>query len=264
MGPGGHARHPTHSRPARHVCRWDVSGGKPVCEASFEGHTDWVNDIVLTGDLLASCSSDATVKLWRAHSSGSGGACAHTFMRHSDYVTRLAAPAQQGALVSAGLRGELFRYDTQTGQAQALQPLASDSSRGGGGDAASTAGGSAAAHASIYALAVNSEGSLVAAGASDAAVQLIDVRTGRKLAKLKVGGWVCSRGADGSWAAWLAARHGDSGRLDRQRRPNRLVHARLGRVSGCLFCGGGGGGGSDTRRGTCADAAMPDLLGHRP
>lgn len=35
----------------------------------LRGHTDWVNDVVLLGrDHLVSCSSDNTVKLWRAAS----------------------------------------------------------------------------------------------------------------------------------------------------------------------------------------------------
>lgn len=29
------------------------------------GHADWVNDLALRPELLASCSSDRTVRLWR-------------------------------------------------------------------------------------------------------------------------------------------------------------------------------------------------------
>ena len=39
-------------------------------EASFEGHTDWVNDIVLVNDILVSCSNDKTVRIWKGASQG--------------------------------------------------------------------------------------------------------------------------------------------------------------------------------------------------
>lgn len=93
-----------------------MSAGRPACTASYEGHTDWVTGLALaaSGDALASCSSDTTVKLWR--SSGASSACLHTFTEHRDYVTCLAvASQQQHQLHSAGLRGEVFRYDLQVG-----------------------------------------------------------------------------------------------------------------------------------------------------
>lgn len=101
--------------PPRRCTRWDASGAHPVCEASLEGHIDWVNDLSVVGDCLASCSSDTTVKVWRQQGGG-GTACTHTFMQHSDYATRLASPAHQPhQLLSAGLRGQMFVYDLQVG-----------------------------------------------------------------------------------------------------------------------------------------------------
>jgi hypothetical protein len=47
-----------------------VNNAKPTCEASFEAHIDWVNDITLVQELLISCSSDKTVKAWRATAKG--------------------------------------------------------------------------------------------------------------------------------------------------------------------------------------------------
>lgn len=52
------------------VCRWNVSQAQPSCETSFEGHIDWVNDVLLFHDKLVTCSSDKTVKLWQAGEEG--------------------------------------------------------------------------------------------------------------------------------------------------------------------------------------------------
>jgi WD repeat-containing protein 48 len=53
------------------IRRWDFGTGRPACSARFEGHVDWVNGLALVGEgLLASCSSDRTVKLWKADSDG--------------------------------------------------------------------------------------------------------------------------------------------------------------------------------------------------
>ena len=51
--------------------RWSVGGAELRPEATFEGHTDWVNDVALIGsDVLASASADHAVRLWKANSPG--------------------------------------------------------------------------------------------------------------------------------------------------------------------------------------------------
>ena len=51
--------------------RWTVGGAELRPEATFEGHTDWVNDVALIGsDVLASASADHAVRLWKANSPG--------------------------------------------------------------------------------------------------------------------------------------------------------------------------------------------------
>ena len=50
--------------------RWGLQDKQPVLEASFEGHNDWINDIIVLEDVLVSCSSDTTIKLWKADQSG--------------------------------------------------------------------------------------------------------------------------------------------------------------------------------------------------
>jgi WD40 repeat protein len=55
--------------------RWDTAGaGIPRFEASFEGHTDWVNDVLVlpSSDAIVSCSNDCTVRAWRGSGQGKG------------------------------------------------------------------------------------------------------------------------------------------------------------------------------------------------
>ncbi|WIA22702.1 hypothetical protein OEZ85_001110 [Tetradesmus obliquus] len=183
------------------VKRWHVgsaAGSRPQCSGSFEGHIDWVNDVLLYQDKLVSCSSDRTVKIWQA---GEEVRCLHTVQHHSDYVTCLAASEAAGKLVSAGLRSEVITYDMQTLQAHLLMPYPSSSSSGSAASSTTDAAGSADAAAaaaaggggqppqapmrSVYALAMSSAGTLVAAGTTEAYIRLLDPRSGQKVMKLK-------------------------------------------------------------------------------
>jgi WD40 repeat protein len=56
------------------VDRWDVTAGRPSCQTSFEGHIDWVNDLLLYQDRLVTCSSDKTVKIWQTDGEGASPA----------------------------------------------------------------------------------------------------------------------------------------------------------------------------------------------
>ena len=79
-----HSPSPMHSR-------WNVAGPQPHWETSFEGHTDWVNDIVLVNDILVSCSNDKTVRIWKgtAHGEcqregrGLGGRSSGSIIKHT-------------------------------------------------------------------------------------------------------------------------------------------------------------------------------------
>jgi WD40 repeat protein len=53
------------------TCRWALGSGELRPEATFEGHTDWVNDVTLVGsNVLASASADHAVRLWKPNSLG--------------------------------------------------------------------------------------------------------------------------------------------------------------------------------------------------
>ena len=62
----------------QHWGRWDLKDrlkGSTVqqqgqAQARFEGHSDWVNDVVVAGSALVTCSSDCTLRTWDAHAQG--------------------------------------------------------------------------------------------------------------------------------------------------------------------------------------------------
>jgi len=58
------------------LCRWRYAG-KPECDVTFEGHVDWVNDVLVYKDRLVTCSSDRSVKIWQADEQG--GLCSRVF-----------------------------------------------------------------------------------------------------------------------------------------------------------------------------------------
>ena len=92
------------------IKRWGLKEEHtPVFEASYEGHCDWVNDIVFVEQYLASASSDGTVKLWHPLKKS----CLLTLTSHIDYVSCLASAQNQSILTSAGLRSEIFMYDLE-------------------------------------------------------------------------------------------------------------------------------------------------------
>jgi WD repeat-containing protein 48 len=122
---------------------WDattLSGESRTAHASYissyEGHIDWVSDVVLVNDkVVATCSFDGTLRTWDTRDTsggvlrqgGSGGlvdqdsaSSSHhpssstgCFVGHSDYVTGLAVSKDSTAAVvySCGLMGEVFAWD---------------------------------------------------------------------------------------------------------------------------------------------------------
>ncbi|KAM3255653.1 hypothetical protein ACQJBY_043032 [Aegilops geniculata] len=98
--------------------RWEYQNGDANFSATFESHVDWVNDAIIVGQNLVSCSSDTTLKVWNCLADG---ACTKTLRQHSDYVICLAAAEKNSNIVaSGGLGGEVFIWDLDA----AIAPIA--------------------------------------------------------------------------------------------------------------------------------------------
>lgn len=192
--------------------RWALDEDAATCSATFESHVDWVNDAVIAGDTLVSCSSDTTLKIWNCFSDGT---CTRTLRQHSDYVTCLAtAEKNSNVVASGGLGGEVFIWDLEA----ALVPVTKsndsmedDNSNGiiGSGNTGLPATNirsisssssiilnttqtnryspiSAKGHKeSVYALAMNDSGTLLVSGGTEKVVRVWDPRTGSKNMKLR-------------------------------------------------------------------------------
>ncbi|KAK4755477.1 hypothetical protein SAY87_009234 [Trapa incisa] len=192
--------------------KWELNKNSATCSATFESHVDWVNDLVFSGDnVLVSCSSDTTLKVWNCFSEGT---CTRTLRQHSDYVTCLAmAEKNSNILASAGLGGDVFIWDIEAAVAVApnsSDPTEENASNGITSSANPLAVGSlrtisssssisthfnqssgyaptaAKGHKeSVYALAMNDIGTLLVSGGTEKVVRVWDPRSGLKSMKLK-------------------------------------------------------------------------------
>lgn len=138
---------------------------------SMEHHTDWVNDISLccNGKNLISVSNDTTIKVWNAHQ----GFCLSTLRSHKDYAKCLAHAKEREVVASAGFDRMIYLWDIQaltmltaTKNTITTKPL--DGSK-----------------SSIYSLAINQTGTLVASGSTEKVIRLWDPRSRQKLLKLR-------------------------------------------------------------------------------
>ncbi|XXG54226.1 hypothetical protein AAC387_Pa03g2167 [Persea americana] len=192
--------------------RWALTDDAATCSTTFESHVDWVNDAVIAGDTLVSCSSDTTLKIWNCFSDG---VCTRTLRQHSDYVTCLAAAEKNSnVVVSGGLGGEVFIWDLEaalvplTKSNDAMEDESSNgiiSSRNSGlpitslrssGSSSSISLHPTQTHQyspiaakghkdSVYALAMNDSGTLLVSGGTEKVVRVWDPRTGSKNMKLR-------------------------------------------------------------------------------
>nr|KYP74418.1 WD repeat-containing protein 48 [Cajanus cajan] len=193
--------------------RWALADDVSTCSATFESHVDWVNDAVLVSDnVLVSCSSDTTLKTWNALSTGT---CTRTLRQHSDYVTCLAAAEKNviNMVASGGLGGEVFIWDIEAAVASdvkcndVMDDDNSNSINGSGNLLPTTSlrtissSNSISVHTtqtqgyipivakghkeSVYALAMNEGGSLLVSGGTEKVVRVWDPRSGSKTLKLK-------------------------------------------------------------------------------
>jgi len=140
-----------------------------VMSGEFEGHIDWVNSLCVLKDsdgsdsILASCSSDGTIRLWENNENATAVGC---LCGHKDYVTCLCTGSIDGSscyLVSSGLLGEVYVWDVAK-QEQIF--------------------GFKGIKSSIYSSACDETGQTIFAGGSDGGIYVLDMRTGRAEAHL--------------------------------------------------------------------------------
>ncbi|KAF9293195.1 hypothetical protein BGZ74_011823 [Mortierella antarctica] len=136
---------------------------------SFNHHTDWVNDIVLChgGETLVSASSDRTVKLVRPHSHNPAAAC--IIGTHEDYVKTLAYASGPGWIASGGLDKTVRLWDIKEGRSGHFTSLGSIPET--------------SSKASVYALACNPAGTVLATGSPEKIIRVWDPRSGQRITK---------------------------------------------------------------------------------
>ena len=195
---------------------WDVSartsksedvGDESVQVALFVGHRGWVNDVKHVPsangrNLVASAGSDKTVRLWSpsgsysssinssvdddVNASYTGGisdaSCALGAMRaHDDYVMSLATNRDGSILASGGLGGQLFAWDVETLKQKWSNNNNNSDRNYNNIDDYSLKG----AKASIYCVGIAKDANLIVSGGTELALRVWDVRSKRKVSKLK-------------------------------------------------------------------------------
>eukprot|EP00241_Pyramimonas_parkeae_P003675 CAMPEP_0114236432 /NCGR_PEP_ID=MMETSP0058-20121206/6839_1 /TAXON_ID=36894 /ORGANISM="Pyramimonas parkeae, CCMP726" /LENGTH=671 /DNA_ID=CAMNT_0001348377 /DNA_START=226 /DNA_END=2238 /DNA_ORIENTATION=+ len=158
------------------IKRWSLREPQPTFSFGFEGHADWVNDLALVNDTLLSCSSDTTIKAWRAGT----GECVRTWSLHTDYVQALAAAPAANKFASAGLSSELFVWDLERATGPHVQSRFKES--GMHTYAPSAANGH---KESVYSVAMNSTATLLVSGGPENGIRVWDPRSALQVAKLK-------------------------------------------------------------------------------
>lgn len=157
------------------VCRvWDVAtkGVAPTHVTSLVGHSDWVNDVVVSGDdLVVTCSSDQTVMLWggtRRNHERLG-----TLTGHADYVKAIAYSAATHRLATCSLDQSILLWDLQAAQPAASKRPSRPVRMEG------------PSNSSYYDVALDAAGRLVASASTDGMVRIWDSRSAAHVCRLQ-------------------------------------------------------------------------------
>ncbi|KAI8976307.1 hypothetical protein BD414DRAFT_539301 [Trametes punicea] len=139
-------------------------------------HSDWINDILLCNynQTLVSASSDGTIKAWAPHSHTNDVPLHEPTVigTHTDYVRCLTYCREQQWFASGSFDRTIKLWDLATASAKA-EPLMTLHPPEAAGP-----------KASIYALATDPYGSVIASGSPERVIRMWDSRSGKRIAKL--------------------------------------------------------------------------------
>ncbi|KAI0919919.1 hypothetical protein AcV5_001861 [Taiwanofungus camphoratus] len=144
---------------------------------SAQMHSDWVNDILLCNhnQTLISASSDGTVRAWNPHAYGHGATLQEptTIGMHADYVRCLAHCRDQRWIASGSFDRTIKLWDLPSSGVSSTSPLITLNPPDASGP-----------KSSVYALATDPYGSIVASGSPERVIRLWDPRSGKRIGKL--------------------------------------------------------------------------------
>ena len=172
---------------------------------SSRGHSSPVLDLCFSpflssASLLATGSSDCTVKLWEVNADG-GGEAKQTLAGHQRPVRLVRfLPSAPGLLLSASLDTSVCLWDVESGSQEPVAMFGGDQFGGGGGGGG---GGSAARldwASAAMSLSFSSDGRCVVAALRDGGLRILDLRVGSKPAGV-LGGTV-ETSPQGHRVAW--------------------------------------------------------------
>ncbi|THH26331.1 hypothetical protein EUX98_g7852 [Antrodiella citrinella] len=144
------------------------AGTRSRFRQSAQVHSDWVNDIVLTNQ-NQTASSDGTVKAWNPHANSEP----NIIGQHADYVRCLSYCRAQNWVASGSFDRTVKLWDLANVPSSNSDPLITLNAPEGSGP-----------KASIYALATDPYGGIIATGSPERVIRIWDPRSGKRVGKL--------------------------------------------------------------------------------